>query len=68
MKIISVLFLFFFIQCSAQKGLQYFYADKNQPIPKIKHIIEYQLGYEIIKIDTIIRVQYYIPDSLKNKK
>ena len=67
MKIkIAIVFLFLFVGCTAhRKSIQYFYIKIDEPISEARSIIEYKMGYEIIKIDTVIRIEYFIADSLK---
>ena len=63
------LFLFLFLGCAApKKGIQYLYIKSNQSIPEARNIIEYQLGYKIVKIDTVIRIHYMVFDSLNSLK
>ena len=62
---IRIILLCLLLGCVSAKKNHYYFIRVDQPIAESKYIIEHKLGYEIIKIDTVIRIQYTIPDSLK---
>jgi len=62
---IKIITLCLLLSCASSNKVYYFYVKTDQPLADSKYIIEQKMGYEIIKIDTVIRIQYTVPDSLK---